>query len=847
MHPSAQPTVRVVLLAIIAIGSCLGYVTSDVTVTRSQFTWEETRSGEPATLVLAAQSPQQLRWTGPCPAAGAPQDLLTTGDPAGPSLTVRTDGSNVWMTYLGQPRGDLLAVQPPCQVTASYDRRSNMASLTAAGVSTKAALTPLVTDYPPAASTRFTVTALWAAPGTRATLLTQPTSFSSSGWRSLWILACFGSLLAIGRTLYVRDPLSADRAASRYAPQDILVAVAGLVALVVVPPRFDDGWVLTTVRNYSDLGFFSNYYSVDATAQPQGFWWTWLERLWLVPHGTPGFALRLPTVVILLATWWLVRRWILHPLGTSAVGLWAAALMAVSGLIALQTTLRPEPIVAMLLAAAVSVIVRYRRSPQPWLLVVLGALSAAAVAVHQTGWSVVAACTVIAPQAIVRARRERGGMVLAAIGLGSAALAALLLMLGSNVNLWWQSVRNFAEDSVTYQSTFDETQRWAALATRYDQPAIVFAALAAMLLASLGVLSIWHRLNPDQRIATGACLASFAGLLLTSSKLVDHYAAVVPAATVLAGIVVTMATRPVMVSAVCGLAGIVAVGLTRPGVWALGLERASLLGLGGWRTAAYVALLFTTAVSLTLIARRRDVAAQGVAGLGAIVLVAALVSLGPLVVDGIRTPTSWVGQQVAAVHADTCGLVDAMNLQQTSASGFASPRHNVEAGVATLTKAPGQSVWAIGGFGPMPLSVSSGGTTTQLTLSPSPALWSLVPVPVEQTATVRWADPTVALVSAPVTQVPARERADQPWWVEPGLALQAPCLSTVSIRSGTIPVPQFSLGRPGWSGLGLRFSTSLMYDAACPAVTVSGRQCLVALVRKDVSPATMREITERVS
>lgn len=837
MQQPKTPVLGPVLLVAVAVLSCLAYATGTVAVTRSQFTWPAKQTGEAAPLVLSAQSPESLTVAGPCGAAdtASPVDLLTTGDPSQNALGVRAQGGRVWMTYLGSQAGDVIAVPGDCTLTVNYERSDNTAVLTAGPHSTSAALVPVVVGYDRPAHRQFAVTRLGAAPGFEATVVTQPTTFSSSSWRLAWLIACAGSLVVLGLLLKRRYPVAVPRGprSQRWVGADTLVALTGAIALVVVPPRFDDGWVLTTVRHYNELGFFSNYYSLDAAPQPQGYWWTWIERLWLVPLGTPGFLLRLPAVLIVILTWWLLRRYVLHATRVRGSGLWAAAIVACTGLVGLQVTLRPEPLIALLLAAALAVVTRYAATREPFLLAVLGGLSALAISAHQTGWCVLAASAAVLPWAWDWLRAKHNLVLAAAVAGCSVALAAMLAMLGSNASLWWRSVSAFQQDTTTYQSWLDEGARITALG-RWDNPPVTVVAVALVALAVLGFLLRPDRSDVSVRAAGWSAIAAVGGLFLTTSKLVDHYGAVMPAAAVLAGLALREIRLPVAVGATVALTVVGVVAFGRAGVWALGLERASLHDPKAWPAVSLVLLVGITGASLTVLVRRHPPPSRvTVVPLAGLAVLAGLLSLVPVVVDGWRQPSSWFGQQMQGVRGRSCGLLEIIELQQPPRAAFDSPK--VGEGLVQAPVTPDTAVWARGPlFRPIGLDVLRGeATVAEVQLPPSPDVWAAVPVPPDAQA-VRSAQSGVVLASARQAPVaPARDvlsSSGAAWWVEPGLALQAPCVQSLSIREGVLAGARFSVGRPGWVGSGVLANDTQAFEAGC-AVSNSGQrgQCVVSL------------------
>ena len=852
MRQVAPPVWGPLLLAAAAVLSCLGYATGAVNVTRSEFTWTADRTGPAAPLVLAAQSPQTLTAGGDCSAGQG--DLVQTGDPAATALTLKAGDGLIWMTYAGRLIGQPLDAGQDCTFELAYARAANTATLRVAAQATEAQLAPLTVGYDSPAYQQFAVTRLFASPGIEVKVVTQPTSYSSSPWRIVWLLICALSVVGLAVLLRRRYPVVPHESASAWWTRyDTVVAATAGLAMIVVPPRFDDGWVLTTVRQYADLGFFPNYYSIDATAQPQGFWWAWIERLWLSPLGTPGFLLRLPSALILVATWWLLRRQVLDRIAVGPPGRWAGVLIAAASAVGLQMTIRPEPVVALLLAAAIAVVVRYAQTEEPWLLVVLGGLSAMAMSVHQTGWSLALASLAVAPWLIPWLRRTRAYVAVLGVVVVSGASALLLAMLGSNWALWWSSLTAFRRDSSTYQGFLDEGLRIAALSTRFDLPSVTIAAVGLLGLAVVGFLLRSDRSKASSNAAGWASVAAVVGLALTSSKLIDHYGAVVPAGVVLGALAVTGVSRRVALGFGAALVALGVVALSSVGVWALGLERDTELQLGAWRTAAIALLVLIVAVLAWATARNSIAAGSAVMAMTwALVCIVVAASLGPVVTNGFSNRGSWFGQQLEVLQGRTCGLIDVVTMRAPQPSVFDNPV--VSPTIEQTTPMRDPSIWVRGSlFGPIALDlVQSDGGSSPVLIPASPAVWRLVQASeMDAPVSVRWADPALAVVVAPgIPSVPARTVWDDSrsgWWVEPGLALQAPCVETASIRSGVIENVRHSVGAPGWSGAGLLANSPLTFEAGCADDAAGSGRCLVNLDPAPGSTLDGREIVERVS
>ena len=130
----------------------------------------------------------------------------------------------------------------------------------------------------------------------------------------------------------------------------------GLVTAVLVWWHFvgantaDDGYILTMARVSEHAGYMANYYRWFGTPEAPFGWYYDLLALW-AQVSTNSAWMRLPTLVMALACWWLISREVIPRLGhavkTSRAAAWTAAGIFLAFWLPLNNGLRPEPIIAL--------------------------------------------------------------------------------------------------------------------------------------------------------------------------------------------------------------------------------------------------------------------------------------------------------------------------------------------------------------------------------------------------------------------------------------------------------------------------------------------------------------------
>ena len=164
------------------------------------------------------------------------------------------------------------------------------------------------------------------------------------------------TIIALG-ALHVLDTADGMRHRRFLPPRWWSIApLDGLVTAVLVWWHFvgantsDDGYILTMARVSEHAGYMANYYRWFGTPEAPFGWYYDLLALW-AHVSTASVWVRLPTLLMALACWWVISREVIPRLGhavkTNRAAAWTAAGMFLAFWLPLNNGLRPEPIIAL--------------------------------------------------------------------------------------------------------------------------------------------------------------------------------------------------------------------------------------------------------------------------------------------------------------------------------------------------------------------------------------------------------------------------------------------------------------------------------------------------------------------
>jgi arabinosyltransferase C len=321
-----------------------------------------------------------------------------------------------------------------------------------------------------------------------------------------------------------------------------LSGLDGLVTLVLVWWHFvgantaDDGYILTMARVSEHAGYMANYYRWLGTPEAPFGWYYDLLALW-AHVTTASIWMRLPTLLMALACWWVISREVIPRLGhavkTSRAAAWTAAGAFLAVWLPLDNGLRPEPIIAVgILLTWCSV---ERAVATSRLLPVAVACIAGALTLFSgpTGIASIGALLVaIGPLRTIIHRRSRqfGVLPLLAPIVAAVSVSAILIFRDQTLagELQATSLKRALGPSLSW---FDEHIRYERLFMASPDGSVArrFALLALVVALAVSVAMTLRKgripgtaAGPSRRII-GITVISFIAMMFTPTKWTHHF------------------------------------------------------------------------------------------------------------------------------------------------------------------------------------------------------------------------------------------------------------------------------------------------------------------------------------
>ncbi len=321
-----------------------------------------------------------------------------------------------------------------------------------------------------------------------------------------------------------------------------LSGLDGLVIAVLVWWHFvgantsDDGYILTMARVSEHAGYMANYYRWFGTPEAPFGWYYDLLAMWA--HVTTASVwMRLPTLIMALACWWIISREVIPRLGdavkTSRAAAWTAAGMFLAFWLPLNNGLRPEPIIAigiLLTWCSVERGVATSRLLPVAFACIIGALTLFS---GPTGIASIGALLVaIGPLRTILHRRSRQFGLLPLLAPIMAAATVTIILIFRDQTLVGEVQANMLKSAVGPSlSWFDEHIRYERLFMASPDGSVArrFAVLALLVALAVSVAMMLRRghipgtaAGPSRRII-GITIISFLAMMFTPTKWTHHF------------------------------------------------------------------------------------------------------------------------------------------------------------------------------------------------------------------------------------------------------------------------------------------------------------------------------------
>jgi arabinosyltransferase C len=559
-------TARLVAIVAGLLGAVLALATPllPVTQTTAKLNWPQNGALSSVTAPLIGYVATDLTITVPCRAAegliGAQTVLLSTVPKQAPKavdrgLLIERAGDNLVVVVrntpvVTAPISEVLS--PACQrltLTAHADRVTAEFVGLKQGPNDDKPGDPLRGersgyDFRPQIVGVFTDLSGPAPPGLSLSA-TIDSRYSSSPTLLKMLAMIFGvalTIVALG-ALHVLDTADGVRhrrfLPARWWP---VSALDGVVIAVLVWWHFvgantaDDGYIMTMARVSEHAGYMANYYRWFGTPEAPFGWYYDLLALW-AHVSTTSVWMRLPTLVMALACWWVISREVIPRLGhavkTSKAAAWTAAGMFLAFWLPLNNGLRPEPIIALgilLTWCSVERAVATSRLLPAAVACIIGALTLFS---GPTGIASIGALLVaIGPLRTIVSRHTARFGYLALLAPILAACTVTIILIFRDQTLVGEIQANTFKSAVGPSlAWFDEHIRYERLFMASPDGSVArrFAVLTLIVALSVSVAMALRKgripgtaAGPSRRIV-GITIISFLAMMFTPTKWTHHF------------------------------------------------------------------------------------------------------------------------------------------------------------------------------------------------------------------------------------------------------------------------------------------------------------------------------------
>nr|WP_244515744.1 arabinosyltransferase domain-containing protein [Actinopolyspora xinjiangensis] len=365
----SRKRLRVIAAALGIVGTILSLSVPFLPVNHgiTNLRWPTAEGTDPVSAPLVVYSPVDLEFTAPCSAArsldsrtSGPATLLSTTPPSSEygdltGMVLRVEDGRLTLLSRGSRLGSATIPDGDCTISITSD-----GTRTTASVGEKPLASVTSGDRRPQLTGIYSDLEERQDPIDGVSFRAQvDTRWSTSATILKFVVIGLGLLCFIGCVIVIRRlDLRAGRRPPKLVPagwwkptwRDASVLAALVIWWLIGAMTSDDGYILSIARSRDSAGYISNYYRWFGAPESPFGWFYELYSLWVrVSAATPW--MRLPALLMGIASWLLISREILPRLGqqvrrSRAAG-WAAAAVFLAFWLPYNNGLRPEPVVVL--------------------------------------------------------------------------------------------------------------------------------------------------------------------------------------------------------------------------------------------------------------------------------------------------------------------------------------------------------------------------------------------------------------------------------------------------------------------------------------------------------------------
>ncbi|SFD86376.1 arabinosyltransferase C [Actinopolyspora alba] len=333
----------------------------------TNLSWPTAEGTDPVSAPLVSYSPVDLEFTAPCATARSldsrtsdSANVLSTNPPSSEygdltGMVLRVEDGKLTLLSRGSRLGNATIPDGNCTISVRSD-----GSRTVASVGDKPLANVTGEDRRPQLTGIYSDLDERRDPVEEVSFRAQvDTRWSTSATVFKFVVIGLAVLCFIGCVIVIRR---LDRHAGRRAPKlvptgwwkptwrDASVLAALIVWWLIGAMTSDDGYILSIARSRDSAGYISNYYRWFGAPESPFGWFYELYSQWVrISASTPW--MRLPALLMGIASWLLISRELLPRLGqqvrrSHAAG-WAAAAVFLAFWMPYNNGLRPEPVVVL--------------------------------------------------------------------------------------------------------------------------------------------------------------------------------------------------------------------------------------------------------------------------------------------------------------------------------------------------------------------------------------------------------------------------------------------------------------------------------------------------------------------